>query len=35
MKRIGKAVAKMSYPIVNPQRSTGFELFGMDFLVDF
>lgn len=34
MKMIAKTVAKISYPIVNPQKGLGFELFGMDFLVD-
>jgi hypothetical protein len=34
MKRIAKIVAAASHPIINCEKTTGFELFGMDFLVD-
>jgi D-alanine-D-alanine ligase-like ATP-grasp enzyme len=34
MKQIAKRIAAAAYPIINAEHTTGFELFGMDFLID-
>ncbi len=34
MKRIAKIIATASHPIINYEKNTGFQLFGMDFIVD-